>query len=82
MKVTITRTQMLDDKVYFPGEDVEVPDDVGKRLNEQMEAQRKAIEATGNEEAAPMTKEAEGPDVNVGEPLEKGSKRKSSKDED
>lgn len=67
MKVNVTSTQMLDDKVYFAGE-VEVPDAVGKRLDEQMNAQAQAVEATGNPEAAPMTKEAEGPDVGVGEP--------------
>lgn len=77
MKVQITSVQTLDDKVYFPGE-VEVPEQVGKRLQKQMQAKEEAVAATGNPEAAPMTKDAAGPDVGVGAPVESGKKGSGS----
>lgn len=77
VKVTLPSVQMVDDKVYFAGE-VEVPESVARKLEGQLKAKEEAVAATGNPEAAPLTKEAAGPTVTVGNPA--GKKGKGSSD--
>ncbi len=80
VEVTLATVQTVDSKVYFPGK-VSVPPVIAEKLEGRQRAQAEAIAATGNPEAAPMTPEAEGPEVSVGNPIEKkgSSKGEGSK---
>lgn len=81
--VQVPFVQTVDDKVYFPGA-VEVPMSVAKKLTGLQQAKEDAVAATGNPEAAPLTKEAEGPDVTVGSPSgkKKGGSGSRASDEE